>query len=323
MANYFAGRAWAYQRARDVLSNAFRTELERPRPLLTAQDFAPAVLDPRLAVDYAGTADLSDGLGPDDEFPGGVLPRGFQLRDLNPAGDMEVVGELSYWPTLAKFREDYGKNVVAILEPLREGEHLSVRVSLLSGERYYHIGFLPSAEATDYYAVIDRLTRNNQIGLCPARIWWPEGKADQMIQVYLKLAPASSLLPEAAPSSAYYNITGFTTVVVTKEEEHQQALDFFGAQEKLWFHLGFCTIQSGKYAGEQTIQVRLEDHIVGELTHFMGQRYRGLVQAGQDRGQQVICQGRIRDEAERGLQVELFLPSADVSSADGGYDSKE
>ncbi len=323
MAHPFAGRAWAYQRARELLSQSFHAALKRQAPRLAAEDFAPAVLDPRLRPNSGDTDRRIVDDQPEGQPPGGVLPKGFQLRDLNPAGDVEVVGELRYWDALVRFRAEYGKNVVAILEPLRDGERPSVRVSLLSGERYYHVGYLPAAEAADYYAVLDRLTRNKQIGMCPARLWWPEGKADQIMQVYLKLAPPASLLPEAAPSSAYFNVTGYTTVVVTKEEEHQQALEFFGEQEKLWFHLGFCAIKSGKYAGERTIQVRLEDHVVGELTYLMGQRYGALVEAGHLRGQQVICQGRIRDEAGRGLQVELFLPSEDAVKADGGYDGRD
>lgn len=323
MAHPFAGRAWAYQRAREVLSRSFLTNLSKPAARLSAEDFGPAVLDPRLGANPSDPDAHSGAQPAESGLPGGVLPKGFQLRDLNPAGDVEVVGELSYWDTLVKFRTDYGKNAVAILEPLHEGDQPAVRVSLLSGERYYHVGYLPGAQAADYFAVLDRLTRHQQIGMCPARLWWPEGKSEQMMQVYLKLAPAANLLPEAAPSNAYLNVTGYTTVVVTKEEEHQQALEFFGEQEKLWFHLGFCTIRRGKYAGERTIQVRLEDHIVGELTHLMGQRYGSLVEAGQRRDQQVICQGRIREETNRGLQVELFLPSEDAAHAHGGYDGKE
>lgn len=284
---------------------------------LQAADFSPAVLDPRVS------GNTADRMQQEESIPGGILPAGFQLIDLNPAGDLEVVGELNYWSTLQSFRAEYGKNVVAVLEPLQEEHGVSVRVSLLSGERYYHIGFLPAAVAPQYYAVLDRLTRNRQIGLCPARIWWPEGEAESIMQVYLRLAPADQVLPEASPEGPYFNITGYTPVVVTKEEEHQQALDFFGPQERIWFHLGFAAIKTGKYAGERTVQVRIEDHIVGELTHLMGQRYGALVETGIGRGQRVICQGSIRDEGERGLQVELLLPSQDALRAGVSYDKKD
>lgn len=312
MKQLFAGSDWAYQRARLVLIDHFQKPQPAPAPV-TAADFGPAVLDPRMSGEATAASSKED-------LPGGVLPAGYQLVDLNPSGDLEVVGELHYLETLRKIRSSYGKNAVAVLEPMRSGEHLQVRVSLLSGERYYHIGFLPAAEGSQYVPILERLARNKQIGLCPARLWWPEGKEDELIQVYLRLAAPAELIPDAPPLGRYLNLTGFTTVVVTKEEDHQQALDFFGPQESIWFRLGFCTIKRGKYAGERTIQVRLEDHVVGQLTYLMGQRYGAAVQGGLARGQEVICQGQIIDEPERGLQVELFMQSQQALAPGVGYD---
>ena len=127
----FAGRAWAYQRARLLLADHFQRapDVENNRggsPVLQASDFSPAVLDPRLVGVPAPEPRQQV-----SALPGGILPAGFQLIDLNPAGDLEVVGELSYWTTLETFRAEYGKNVVAVLEPFLDDQRPSVRVSLL------------------------------------------------------------------------------------------------------------------------------------------------------------------------------------------------
>lgn len=101
------------------------------------------------------------------------------------------------------------------------------------------------------------------------------------------------------------------TVTVTREEHHQRELARYavpaGRERYVAVELGWCTIGSGKYRGQQAIEVRLDGYRVGELTYLMSQRYAPLVGQVTAEGGRPGCQAAVVRGA-RGLEVTLRLP---------------
>lgn len=101
------------------------------------------------------------------------------------------------------------------------------------------------------------------------------------------------------------------TVTVTREEHHQSVLARYsvgaGAQRHVAVELGWCTISSGKYRGQPAVEVRLDGHRVGELTHAMSQRYGSLVSQVTFRGGKPGCAAVIQ-RSVKGLEILLRLP---------------
>jgi len=111
------------------------------------------------------------------------------------------------------------------------------------------------------------------------------------------------------------------TVTVTREEHHQSVLARYpvaaGAQRHVAVELGWCTIGSGKHRGQPAIEVRLDGHRVGELTHAMSQRYGQLVSQVAFRGGKPGCEATIQRSA-KGLEVVLRLPRHAASTVHAG-----
>ncbi len=101
------------------------------------------------------------------------------------------------------------------------------------------------------------------------------------------------------------------TVTVTREEHHQRELARYavtaGRERYVAVELGWCTIGSGKYRGQQAIEVRLDGYRVGELTYLMSRRYAPLVGQVSAEGGRPGCQAAVVRGA-RGLEVTLRLP---------------
>ncbi|MPZ83804.1 MAG: hypothetical protein GEV28_26795 [Actinophytocola sp.] len=100
-------------------------------------------------------------------------------------------------------------------------------------------------------------------------------------------------------------------VTVTREEYHQAVLSRYrvapGASRSVAVELGWCAIGTGKHRGERAIEVRLDGHRVGELTHLMTQRYGALVAQAAARGGTPGCEAMIQ-LGDKGLEVILRLP---------------
>jgi hypothetical protein len=71
--------------------------------------------------------------------------------------------------------------------------------------------------------------------------------------------------------------------------------------------LSFCRIESGKYRGQEAIEVRLDGARVGELTYAMSQRYGDRVRALIGQGLAVTCEA-FTIRTARGVEVGLRMP---------------
>ncbi|WP_198942992.1 hypothetical protein [Actinophytocola xanthii] len=97
------------------------------------------------------------------------------------------------------------------------------------------------------------------------------------------------------------------SVTVTGEDQHQPALAQYRPGSTVAVELGWCAIRSGKYRGEQAIEVRLDGRRVGELTHLMTRRYGPLVARVMAAGGRPGCAATIHSAAA-GLEITLRLP---------------
>jgi hypothetical protein len=107
-------------------------------------------------------------------------------------------------------------------------------------------------------------------------------------------------------------------VAVTGEEHHQSVLTRYpvapGEQRFVAVELGWCTIRSGKYRGQQAVEVRLDGRRVGELTHLMSQRYGAMVGQILTHGGRPGCAAVIQ-RGERKLELVLRLPHVQAHAA--------
>ncbi len=103
------------------------------------------------------------------------------------------------------------------------------------------------------------------------------------------------------------------TVTVTKEQRHQATLrryvpDLGWPSQQMVADLRYCTITSGRYAGQRAIEVCFDGERVGELTYLMSVRYRPFVDAVLARHETPACEADVFAN-ERGVQVEIRLPA--------------
>ncbi|WP_222720082.1 excalibur calcium-binding domain-containing protein [Actinokineospora xionganensis] len=100
-------------------------------------------------------------------------------------------------------------------------------------------------------------------------------------------------------------------VTVTREEHHQHILARYPVHgdvpRRVAVELAWCTIGSGKYEGQQAIEVRLDGSRVGELTYAMSQRYAPFLRSVSARGARPGCEALVH-LGKRGIELELYLP---------------
>jgi len=193
----------------------------------------------------------------------------------------------------------------------------AVRVDVLVGDRNLTVGALPEAIGAEYRDALARIGERGQVGTCPARI---TGGGDTPFGVYLLLAPPRDVEVVtgardpmvAAETGGRVRLWGERTCSVTREEDHQDALAPHAPPAGRDTHqvhatLGFCDIDSGRYRGEQAIEVLLGGRRVGQLTYAMSVRYAQPVRKLLSTGVEVTCAAVTR-RAHDGVRVDLLLP---------------
>lgn len=171
------------------------------------------------------------------------------------------------------------------------------------------VGYLPRDIAGEYQPSLLRLVGSGSVASCEGRI---VGGGSRYYGIFLKMCGPGTidflrqLPPDVEP------VCGMATVMVTGEEQHQDVLSAFhkmGADIRHLATLHSGTVPKGKHQGDYTVEVRMNGSRVGCLTAAMGQRYRTVVVRGETLGRVVGSMAFIRQD-DRGLQVELLLPSA-------------
>lgn len=171
------------------------------------------------------------------------------------------------------------------------------------------IGRLSEQDAARYMPVLRALRQRGCVGECFIRVSG-NGRAQ------LLLGPAESAVLENSVAGLVM-LQPEVTVTVTQEEHHQQALFRYGVssdqRRRVAVELGWCTILSGKYRGQQAVEVRLDGHRVGQLTYAMSRRYATDVQRILGTGGRPGCEALVFHGA-RGIELELRLPRRSVSA---------
>lgn len=255
---------------------------------------------------------------PDPSEPGRRLSTDPQSRNhksfgLLVDGRIGVVGESHHQPalkaaargrTVAEGDLDNAIPVVATLvpEPENKYDRNAVRVDV-EGRT---VGYLPREIAGDFQPVLRRLHAAGKVGSCHARIM---GGGRRNYGIHLHLAPADRAVCANDPGDLEI-IGGDRTVTVVGEERHQESIGAIARSDGVvgvFASLAPCTIQKGKYAGAEGIEVRVNGDRVGELTKAMSDRYGPLIHSLAKDGKAPGCEAVIMP-SERGYQVELRLP---------------
>jgi len=254
-------------------------------------------------------------------------PIDLQLFELPSEGRIPVVGESHYQQALSLAvggkvaGEDFESHlpVVAALvpEPDNPWDTNAVRVDIVSGLRTLTVGYLERPVAEEYQQHLLKLRAQGRLGVCPARV---TGGGHRYYGIYLHLVwpekygiATGAEDPEIAEEKdGVALLRADWSCTVTKEEAHQDVLGAYaphrpGESRTVRASLGFCLIQSGKYKGEQAIEVRIDGRRVGQLTHAMSTRYRDMIDRVLARGLVPTCEA-FTVESQRGVEIELLLP---------------
>lgn len=252
-----------------------------------------------------------------------------KLLPLPETGRVSVVGESHYQQALHLVaRGQAAGNTMAqhlevtaalIPEPENSWDRKAVRVDVVTGKRTVKVGYLPREVAAKYQPELLALRKQGRLGVCAGRI---AGGDKKLYGIYLHLgAPAEvgATIGTQDPTIAEKTsgsvlLRSDWTCTVTKEADHQEMLSRYRPNSptrprELIASLGICKIQSGKYEGQDAIEVRIDGHRVGQLTYAMTQRYIDVVTPLLNRGLHVTCEAMTL-RTDKGIQVELRLPRA-------------
>lgn len=169
------------------------------------------------------------------------------------------------------------------------------------------VGHLPAELAAELRPVLEGLHRDGLSGMCP--VAFSVSVAGE-VRAHLQLGPPETVLIRNT-SAGLAMLEQAVTVTVTGEEDHQQELmlyaDASASRVRVAVSLDWCIITSGKYRGQQAVEVRLDGRRVGQLTYAMSRRYEPDVMGSAQRGRQPGCEALVY-RGERGMQVDLRLP---------------
>lgn len=170
------------------------------------------------------------------------------------------------------------------------------------------VGYLARGDAEAYQPRLLDMARRGIVAVCPGRIM---GGGSRYYGIHLHLA-APEWFQLANDIGDVVMLEASRNVTVTGEGEHQEPLRRYAPADgtpfvRVFATMRFCTIVSGKYAGERAVEVCVDGHRVGQLTRRMSERYERPVEIASQRAQAVACEGLVV-RSEKGLELELRLP---------------
>lgn len=259
--------------------------------------------------------------GPLEQFvaDAGDRPMPSRMHRLSTDGRVAVVGESFYQDALLRAAGgraahggfDSAIDVTAILvpEPSNPHDRWAVRVDVLMGNRVHTVGYLDREHARVYQPALRAAFPEGTPGWCPGKIM---GGGGRYYGIHLWLADPDCLIFSCAEPDNAYILPAERAAALSGEEAHGEALQPFapepGGRTRVYAELSSCTIDKGKYAGEQTIEALICGRRVGQLTHAMGQRYVGIVREVAASGSTPVCEAVVTT-GDKGPQVELRMPA--------------
>ena len=223
-----------------------------------------------------------------------------------------VVGESHYQKALRRAvggnHSDAGLPVEASLvrEPTNKYDRNAVRVDV-DGET---VGYIARDEAPLMQERLALLERQGRRPVCQARVFGG-GPGKPSYGVVLQAGYALNGFSNRMPTGAQVVLEASSMTTVTGEELHQPTLELYAPRDRdalsyVFATLGLCDITKGKYKGQRTIEVRVDEQRVGQLTFAMAQRYRLTVEAGLTAGHLVVATAVLRREDK--IEVSLLMP---------------
>ncbi|WP_326836781.1 HIRAN domain-containing protein [Amycolatopsis rhabdoformis] len=206
---------------------------------------------------------------------------------------------------------------VLVPEPENKWDRQAVRVDVLDSGRPLKVGYLPRDLAAEYQPTLLAVGQQGLVGTCPARI---AGGGEKFYGIYLYLARPRALRVALGMDEPFIARRAGVEVLlrndwsctVTQEQAHQNVLTRYAparGQEirEVVASLGFCRITSGKYRGEEALEVRLGGERVGQVTRAMTERYGDQVHTLIAQGLTVTCEAFTK-RTDKGIEIELLLP---------------
>lgn len=240
-------------------------------------------------------------------------PRALQGQPVRLAGvgRVSVVGESHYQPALRAAAKDRAASgdirnalqvkAVLVPEPTNPHDRNAVRVDV-DGRP---VGYLAREHALLYQPVLRSLESKGKVGWCPARIM---GGGNRYYGIWLHLSPPELMVCQNRADDLEV-LDADWHVTVVGEERHQEVLERVAAGRRstpMFVSLERCTIERGKYKGEEGVEIRVDGESVGELTKAMVDRYVALLRTVPS-GLTPGCEAMV-NLTEKGYQVELHMP---------------
>ena len=234
---------------------------------------------------------------------------------LSAAGRVAVVGESHYQPALhlacggaVVERFDQGVKVICALIPELNNPHdnNAVRVDCLTSHGAVTVGYIDRENAPAYqHPLLSRIPRDGTTAaICRGMIM---GGGTKKYGIWLALADPASMIMSTQPPAGHELLSPDLTVAVTGEQNYADALRrIHGAATGTVRHyatLRSAQIPTGTRAGENTLEVRIGDDVVGHLTALMGQCYFPLMHPDIP----MCCEASI-SPGEKRYEVTLHLP---------------
>lgn len=248
-----------------------------------------------------------------------IRPAPSPLLRLSADGRVPVVGESFYQPAIfaaARGRVAHGGfenalDATAVLVPDPENPHdeSAVRVDVLLEGGTATVGHLARDICAAYQKSLLLAVGRQGAGWCLAKIM---GGGSRYYGVHLHLAtdPETVAFTNTEPPHSHILEADLSTTV-TGEEKHSDVLNPLisadASATRVIAELDWCTVERGKFAGQQTIEIRIDGRRVGQLTAAMAARYTSLVESVQASGKTPACEALVY-MSNRGPQVELRMP---------------
>lgn len=200
---------------------------------------------------------------------------------------------------------DNGLRVPAYLvrEPSNPHDRNAVAVYLQHEERAVHVGYLPREVAPRWQLVLRALDDAGRLASCPSQVY-RDSRGDGYQVVLWVSPPDQAVIGNPEPAGAVF-LDARRQCAISGENKHQDVLAVYQLGP-VWATLHPATVESGKYAGQPTIEVRLDGRRVGAFTAAQGDRYAELLSAGEV----VACEADVY-EGSRSREIRVWVPRVD------------
>lgn len=225
---------------------------------------------------------------------------------------MPIVGESHYQQAIrAAVRgrhDDNGGIYVSAefhLEPSNPHDPNAVRIDVAGRT----VGYIARELAVDLGPRLRALSAEGLQPVCHARVFGG-GPDKPHYGVWLHATEELLGLQNQPPPDEPVMLRGTSLTNVSGEEDHQDvlaaALPVGLDATYVYVTLDRCVVSTGKYLGQEAIEVRLENRRVGQLTRAMTDRYWSDVGPNLDSGRVVCVQAMLRRESK--IEAYLLMP---------------